>query len=67
MDVRKKLQPDSASDNIMMNSRQRKRMIRMNEMSMEKGTKMFEGEMLRTHIEVDCQFIQSYILIPVVV
>ena len=61
MDIRKKLKPESVSD--MMNSRQRKRMIRMNEMSMERGTKMLEGEMQRrTRIEVDCQFTQSYIL-----
>ena len=53
--MKKKLQPECASD--MVNSRQRKRMIRM---SMERQTKMFEGGMEgRTHIEVDCQFIQS--------
>ena len=43
------VQSDSASN--MVNSRQRKRRIRMNEMTMERGTKMFEGER-RAHIEV---------------
>ena len=36
-------------------------MIRTNEISMERGTKMFEGEMERTHIEVNCQFIHLYL------
>ena len=43
VDIRKKLHPESASD--MVNSRQRKRTIKMNYMSVERGTKMFEGEM----------------------
>ena len=51
--MKKKLQPECASNVV--NSGQRKRMIRM---SMERRTKMFEGEMGKKHIEVDCQFIQ---------
>ena len=43
MDIRKKLHPESASD--MVNSRQRKRTIKMHYMSVERGTKIFEGEM----------------------
>ena len=45
MDIRKKLHPESASD--MVNSRQRKRRIKMNYMSVERGSKMFEGDMER--------------------